>query len=50
MLKENLQAIRKSKGLSQQELAVKAQCRQTDHIEMGKGPVCSGFRNVSEDF
>ena len=37
MLNENIKSIRKSKGLSQEELAVKAECCATDNLQVGTG-------------
>ena len=36
MLKENIKLLRRSKGLSQEELAVRAQCGEADCLKMGK--------------
>ena len=41
MLSENIKSIRKSKGLSQQELAVKPECCETDSFKMGAGTLRS---------
>ena len=43
MLNENLKAIRKSKGLSQQELGHQAERGASDDFKMGAGIVRSGF-------
>ena len=41
MLNENIKRIRKSKGLSQEELAVKLACGASNDLKMGAGIVCS---------
>lgn len=46
MLSENIKAIRKSKGLSQQELAVKLNVVRQTNLKMGTRIVRPGFRSV----
>lgn len=41
MLSENIKTIRKSKGLSQEELAVKLNVRTTNNLKMGAGSIRS---------
>ena len=44
MLNENIQALRKSKGLSQEELALKLNVVQADGIQMGARLSCPTLR------
>ena len=37
MFNENLKIIRKAKGYTQEELAIKIHCSKTNHQQMGKG-------------
>lgn len=44
MLNENIKRIRKSKGLSQEELAIKLNVGETDCIKMGEWMFCPRFK------
>lgn len=50
MLNENIQSIRKSKGLSQEELAIKLNVVRQTVSKWERGLSVSGFRNADQHF